>query len=66
MSVPTIGEQYSQLMEHLRLAEENAAMIAHLHHAQDRRGWAVQWLKVSEGFKKMQHTLTELAMGRLN
>jgi hypothetical protein len=66
MSLPTIGEEYSKLMEHLRCAEENAAMIAHLHSANDKRGWAMQWLKVSENFKKLQHTLTQLAMGRLN
>lgn len=66
MSIPTIGEQYAQLMEHLRLAEENAAMIAHLHSANDKRSMAIQWLTVSENFKKMQHVITKLAMGRTN
>ena len=65
MSVPTIGEEYAKLMEHLRYAEENAAMIAHLHNHNDRRDIAKSWLKVSENFKKLQHTLTQLAMGRI-
>ena len=66
MSVPTFGDEYSQLMEHLRRCEEHAAMIAHLHNANDNRGLAIAWLQVSENFKKTQHTLTKLAMGKLN
>jgi hypothetical protein len=66
MSVPTTGETYSQLMEHLRKAEEAAAMLAHLHNANDHRRAAIQWLTVSEGFKKMQVQITQLAIGKLN
>jgi len=65
MGVPTIGEEYSKLMEYLRKAEENAAMIAHLHNANDHREMAKLWLKVSENFKQLQHQLTQLATGRL-
>jgi hypothetical protein len=65
MSIPTTGEEYSKLMENLRYAEEHAAMIAHLHNANDKREAATQWLRVSEQFRKLQHTLTQLAMGRL-
>jgi len=66
MSIPTIGEEYSKLMEHLRMAEENAAMIAHLHNANNKsNATAIKWLAVSEQFKKMQYTLTQLATGRL-
>jgi len=67
MGVPTTGEAYSQLMEHLRKAQECSAMLAHLYRAQDDKPRvANQWLQVSEGFKKMQYTLTQLAMGKLN
>ncbi|HEX4500606.1 MAG TPA: hypothetical protein VH187_05450 [Scandinavium sp.] len=65
MSVPTIGDEYSQLMENLRKAEEHAAMIAHLHNAERKTEIGVMWLAVSENFKKLQHQLTQLAMGRL-
>jgi len=66
MSVPTVGEEYAKLMENLRYAEEHAAMIAHLHNHNDRRDIARKWLIVSENFKKLQHTLTQLATGRMN
>lgn len=66
MAVPTRGETYAKLMEHLRQAEEAAAMMAHLFHAEaDDRRMALQWLAISEGFKKMQHSVTQLAMGRM-
>ncbi len=65
MSIPTISEEYSKLMEHLRMAEENAAMIAHLHNANDKRGLAIMWLKVSENFKNLQYTIAQLAQGRM-
>lgn len=67
MSLPTQGETYSKIMEHIRLAQEDAAMMAHLIHAEtDNRELAIKWLAVSEGLKKMQHTLTQLAMRRMN
>lgn len=68
MSVPTHGEQYSKLMEHLRLAQEDAAMLAHLYRAHGTpkdRILADGWLTVSEGMKLMQHRVTQLAMGKL-
>lgn len=65
MSIPTIGETYSRLMEHLRKAQEEAAMMAHLVHDDDRK-LSKMWLRVSENFKKLQFSMTELAKGRLN
>jgi hypothetical protein len=67
MSVPTTGETYSRLMEFLRKAQEESATMAHLVHAQGTgdRELARQWLSVSENFKKMQNSLTKLAMGRM-
>ena len=66
MTVPTIGEEYSKLMEHLRYCQEAAAMIAHLNQANDNKRAAIQWLEVSENFKRTQYILTRLAMGKLN
>lgn len=68
MNVPTIGDEYSQLMENLRHAQEHAAMIAHLHNADGTgKGMVLgrAWLHVSENFKQLQFRLTELAKGRL-
>lgn len=65
MSVPTQGETYSQLMEHVRKAQESCAMMAHLTRDEDIAR-ADAWLHISELFKKMQYKFTELAMGRLN
>jgi hypothetical protein len=64
MRVPTAGETYSKLMEHLRRAQEESAMMAHLVR-DDNRELAKQWLVVSENFKKMQYSLTRLGTGRL-
>jgi hypothetical protein len=48
-------------MEYLRLAQEEAATLAHLANANDDRKLALGWLKVSENFKSMQHSVTILA-----
>jgi hypothetical protein len=64
MRLPTSGETYSRLMEHLRKAQEESAMMAHLVH-DDNRELARQWLIVSENFKRMQYSLTRLGTGRL-
>lgn len=65
MSVPTVGETYSQMMEHVRKAQENAAMMAHLLNAEGKTNRGIQWLAVSENLKKMQDLLIKLATGRL-
>jgi hypothetical protein len=68
MSIPTVSEQYAQLMEHIRKAQENAAMIAHLHNADgDAPGMVLgrAWLHVEDGLNKMAMTVTKLAQGRL-
>jgi hypothetical protein len=61
MGVPTKGECFSELMEHLRKAEEAAAMLSHLANANDDRKMAIGWLHASELFKKMQGQVTTLA-----
>lgn len=68
MSIPTVGEEYAKLIEHLRLAQEDAARMAHLRNAEgDAKGMLMgrAWLAVSENLKRMQHVVTQLAMGRL-
>jgi hypothetical protein len=65
MSIPTTGECYAKLMEYLRKSQEESAIMAHLVRDDDRE-LARMWLKVSENFKKLQHSVTELAKGRLN
>lgn len=64
-SIPTQGESFSKLIEYIRLAQEEASILAHLANANDSRYLARSWLQVSENFKKMQHQLTALATGKL-
>ena len=69
MSLPTHGEAYHQLIEHLRLGQEAASMLAHLRRAEgDAKGrmLADGWLAVSEGLKRMQSVVITIASGRLN
>ena len=61
MSVPTRGEVFSKLIEHLRLAQEDAAMMAHLENANDHRKVAIRWLQFSELLKQVTYKTTELA-----
>jgi hypothetical protein len=60
MSIPTKGEEFTKLIEHLRLGQESAAMIAHLHR-DDSKAMAMGWLAVSEGLKQMQQHVIKLA-----
>lgn len=60
MSVPTPGETFAKLVEHLRLAQEDAAMLAHLRR-DDSRPLAMGWLAVEKGLKEMVHHVTQLA-----
>ncbi len=68
MSIPTHGETYVKLIEHLRLAQEDAAMLAHLRNAEgDDKGRLIAkgWLTISEAIKLMGINVTRLAQGRL-
>jgi hypothetical protein len=60
MSIPTKGEEFAKLIEHLRKAQEACSMLAHLH-ADDSRLMAQGWIAVSEMLKKTQHSVTKLA-----
>lgn len=65
MTVPTPGETFAKLIEHLRLAQEDSAMMAHLRRDDDKL-IAQGWLAISEMLKKTQAQVTKLAIGRLN
>jgi hypothetical protein len=60
MSVPTTGETFAQLIEHLRLAQEAAAMLGHLH-ADNDPTQSQGWIAVSEMLKLTVHNVTKLA-----
>jgi hypothetical protein len=61
MTVPTQGETFAKLLEHLRLAQEDAANMAHLCNANDEQPLARAWLSITELLKRMQHNVTHLA-----
>lgn len=77
MTLPTRNEAFVKLIEALRTAQEQAAIIAHLHNANvsegligsgsssKERALAIGWLTMSEGIKLMQQNVTKLAQGRM-
>jgi hypothetical protein len=60
MSVPTKGEKFAELVEHLRLAEEAAAMLGHLHADEDKT-MSHGWLGVSQLLNRTVKAVTDLA-----
>jgi hypothetical protein len=65
---PDRGTTYAKLMEHLRQAQECAALLAHLHNTEgnDRDKLIARgWLACAELFRKVQFQVTHLGMGRL-
>lgn len=60
MAIPTKGEEYAKLIEHLRLAQENAAMLQHLYR-DESKNMAMGWFTISELLKRVQHQVTQLA-----
>jgi hypothetical protein len=60
MSLPTTGEEFTKLIEHLRKAQEAAAMLSHLE-ADNSEILSHGWLKVSEMLKTTVIRVTELA-----
>jgi hypothetical protein len=61
MSVPTKGETFSQLIDHLRLAQEASAMLGHLSIANQEQKVGEAWLQVSELLKRTQKGVIDLA-----
>ncbi|HWU39275.1 MAG TPA: hypothetical protein VN203_16645 [Candidatus Acidoferrum sp.] len=60
MSIPTKGEKFAELLEHLRKAEEASAMLGHLHADEDPL-MLKGWLAISELLKLTIHNVTKLA-----
>ena len=63
----TRAEAYSKLMWHLREAQDQAAVLAHLHNTEDSqldKLLAKGWLGVSEMFKLVIHQITGLAANK--
>lgn len=68
MSVPTRGEKYAELIEHLIRAQEAAAMLGHLHNTEGNdfdKALARGWLAIAEMLRRAQFKITELAKGNL-
>ena len=66
--LPTPGITYAKLMDHLREAQDCAALLAHLQKTEDGvRDTAVGngWLAIAELFRRVQAQVTTLAQGRL-
>lgn len=69
MTVPTRGEAYAKLAHHLREAQDQAAILAHLANTEDGvkdKALAMGWLAVQEQLKRFVHVVTQMAAGRLN
>ena len=66
--VVTRGEVYSKLLDHIREAQDLAAVMAHLHNTEDNemdKLLAKGWLGVSEMFRMTAVQVTEMAMNKL-
>lgn len=69
MSVPTQGEEYTKLTEHIRLAQESAYTLSHLTRAMSGsskdRAIADGWFAVGELLKRVNHQIISIAQGKL-
>lgn len=68
MSVPTRGEEYAKLIEHLTKAQESSAMLAHLHNTEGNdmdKLLAKGWLGIAEMMRMMQFKVIQLAKSKL-
>ncbi len=65
---PTKGLAYAQLIEHLRQAQEDAALLAVLQEDNTSidRTLAKGWLGIEELLKRLIHQVTELAKSHIN
>lgn len=67
-SVPTSGDTFAKLLHHLRSAQDESAMLAHLTRAQGShkdRAMADGWIAVEELLKRVVYQITKLAQGKL-
>lgn len=74
-NIPTIGgapsrsEVYLKLLDHVREAQELAAIMGHLHNTEDNhmdKLLAKGWLGISELFGRLAIQITKMASGKLN
>lgn len=63
--VPTSGESFAKLLHHVRAAQEQASVLAHLANTNDNRLMAMGWLAVEEQLKRFVHTVTLLATRKM-
>lgn len=62
--IPTRGGTFAKLIDHIREAQDCAAMLSHLHNTEDNemdKLMARGWLGVEELLKRLAHDVTELA-----
>lgn len=62
--IPTRGETYARLLASIRDAQDQAAMLAHLHNTEDSahdKASARGWLMIEEQLKRFAHVVTEIA-----
>ena len=59
------ADTFSQLLEHLRLAEEGCYLLGHLRKAQDDKLLGQGWLAIGEMLKMTQTNITNLATRKL-
>jgi len=60
VSIPTKGDEFAKLIEHLRKAQEASAMLAHLERDHNKR-LAIGWLGVEQQLKLTVQAVTMLA-----
>lgn len=68
MNIPTVAEEYSKVLEHMRKLQESYYMLAHLVRAQGGskdNAIADGWIACGELMKRLEHQVTKLAQGRL-
>lgn len=65
ISVPTQGEEFAKFIEHVRKAQEAAAMLGHLAQANDDKFLGKGWLAISEMMKLTVINATKLATRKM-
>lgn len=67
--VPTQGEAFAKLLHHIDEAMDQMALISHITRAQANTGKdraiADGWIAMVEMFKRIRHSITVLAQGKL-
>lgn len=63
--LPTEGDVYQKLIENLRIAQEDAAMLSHLRGLNNGVAAARGWVVISEQLKAMQRVVIAIAASKL-